>query len=363
MPRSVNTENLSLLRNAKSRCISPENRTGAPGAGAMAEDGPCKVYARDLGRGWKISPCVYAQPGETIVLADIEGPGAIQTMWFTGRLSRDYILRIYWDHQQNPSVETPMTDFFGCGWYDSQNKIPMEFAQIDSALIAHLPNHGLNCFFHMPFRKHCLITLENIGDERAQLYYQINYELCAVSEDIGYFHATFRRENPVQTAKEYTLLDGVSGRGHLVGVMLNVGINGPNLWWGEGEVKFFIDDDREFPTICATGTEDYFGGAWGWSVNDRYTPFSSHYLGVHFIHEPSGGEDCQQRFSMYRWHVLDPIRFEKALRVTIQDLGWRRNGTRYLSRNDDFSSVVYWYQTLPGKPLAKLLDRDALEVI
>lgn len=148
-----------------------------------------------------------------------------------------------------------------------------------------------------------------------------------------------------------------------MGTMLNVGINGPNLWWGEGEIKFFMDGDKEYPTICGTGTEDYFGGAWGWSVNEKYTQYSTHYMGVHFIHEPTGGEDCQQRFSMYRWHVLDPVRFEKELRVTIQDLGWRRNGKYYLGRNDDFSSVSYWYQTLPTNAFEELPDRNAMEII
>jgi len=363
MPRAVNTENLALLKRAQSRALSPENPTGARGAGAMAETGPCETHARDLGKGWKISPCIYIEPGETAAIGDIEGPGAIQTMWFTGRLSRDYILRVYWDGQLQPSVEAPLTDFFGTGWYDCENKIEMEFAQINSALIAHNPNHGLNGFFYMPFRKHCRITMENIGERRAQLYYLIHYELGPVDEDAAYFHAQFRRENPVQTAREYTLLDGVKGRGHYIGTMLNVGINGPNLWWGEGEIKFFLDGDGEYPTLCATGTEDYFGGAWGWSVDGRYTPFTTHYMGVHFIHEPRGAEDCQQRFSMYRWHVLDPVRFEKELRVTIQDLGWRRNGRIYLSRNDDFSSVSYWYQTLPTAPFPPLPSRDRLEVI
>lgn len=329
----------------------------------MAEHGVCETHARDLGRGWKINPSVFIEPGETRVLADIEGPGTIQSMWFTGRLSRDYILRIYWDFQKHPSVEVPMTDFFGCGWYDADNKIEMEFAPIDSALLAHNPNHGLNSYFTMPFRRHCLITLENLGEKRIPLYYTISYELGPVAENAAYFHAQFRRLNPVPTKEEYVIADNICGRGHYIGTMLNVGINGPNLWWGEGEVKFFIDGDREFPTICATGTEDYFGGAWGWSVNGRYTPFTTLYVGVPFIHEPSGGEDCQQRFTMYRWHVLDPIRFDTELRVTIQDLGWRRNGRFYLSRNDDFSSVAYWYQTLPGTPFPPLPDRNGLEVI
>lgn len=361
--RSVGTENLSLLKHAKSRSISPENPTGEKGRGAAAVDGPGAKAARRLGQGWKISPCIHIEPGNTHVLADIQGPGTIQTMWFTGCLGRDYILRIHWDNQETASVESPLADFFGCGWHDAASKIAMDFAPLDSALMAVNPCHGFNSYFTMPFAQRCQITLENRSDKTAQLYYQINYELGSIPVDAAYFHAQWRRQNPIPAGHDYPLLDGVRGPGHYVGTMLHVGINGPNLWWGEGEVKFFLDGDQDHPTICGTGTEDYFGGAWGWDVNGRYTAYSTHYMGVHFIHEPSGGEDCQQRFAMYRWHVLDPIRYEEELRVTIQDLGWRRNGQYYLPRSDDFASVAYWYQALPTAPFPSLPDRDAMEVI
>ena len=356
-------DTISLLSNARSRSVSQENVTGEKSGGARAERGVCSEAARGLGRGWKLSPCVHIEPGEARLLADIEGPGRIQTMWFTGCLGRDYILRIYWDDQELPSVETPLADFFGCGWHDARNKIKMEFAPIDSAMMAVNPCYGFNSYWPMPFRTRCRVTMENRSETRAQLYYQINYELTDVPEEAAYFHAQWRRANPVPQAQDYVILDGVRGRGQFVGVMLHVGINGPNLWWGEGEVKFYIDGDGEFPTICGTGTEDYFGGAWGWDVNGRYTAYSAAYLGVHQIHEPTGGEDVQQRFAMYRWHVPDPVRFERDLKVTIQDLGWRRNGKYYLPRQDDFSSVAYWYQTLPAAPFPALPGRDEMEII
>lgn len=361
--RNFFQEPIFVRRRAQSRSISPENPTGGKGMGAAAAEGPGSGAARGLGKGWKICPSIGIDPGETYVLADINGSGVVRTMWMTGCLGRDYILRLYWDGQESPSVECPLPDFFGAGWQDAENKIPMEFAPIDSAMIAVNPSNGLNSYWPMPFRTRCRITLENRNIKRAQLYYQINYELCDVPDEALYFHAQWRRANPVPHQRAYVLLDGVRGAGHYAGTMLNVGINGPNLWWGEGEIKFYLDGDGEYPTICGTGTEDYFGGAWGWDVGGRYTPYSTLYMGVHFIHEPAGGEDCQQRFSMYRWHIQDPIIFEDSLRVTLQDLGWRRNGKYYLPRNDDFSSDAYWYQTLPAKPFPPLPSRDDMEII
>jgi hypothetical protein len=355
-------DDITLLSDAKSRSISPENPTGEKGKGAMDAEGVCAEASRDLGKGWKISPCICIEPGETRMLADIEGPGRILSMWFTGCLGRDYILRIYWNDQRYPSVEVPLADFFGYGWFDQQNKIKMEFSPIDSAMIAVNPCYGFNSYWPMPFQSHCTITMENRSETIAKLYYQINYELCCILSSSAYFHAQWRRSNPVPYAQEYVILDDVQGSGQYVGVILHVGNNGPNLWWGEGEVKFYIDGD-EYPTICGTGTEDYFGGAWGWDVNGKYTAYTSAYMGVHQIHEPSGGEDIQQRFAMYRWHIPDPVRFSSDLKVTIQDLGWRRNGRYYLARQDDFSSVAYWYQTLPAVPFPPLPDRNAMETV
>ena len=135
-----------------------------------------------------------------------------------------------------------------------------------------------------------------------------------------------------------------------------------NGWWGEGEIKFYLDGDQEFPTICGTGTEDYFGGAWNFDVGGRYQEFTTPHSGLPQILRPDGLYQSQMRFGMYRWHIADPIRFERDLRVTIQGLGWRSDG-RYQVLQDDIASVAFWYQTLPTAPFPSLPSRAALEIL
>ena len=348
--------NLARLSNAETRSISPENFTGDKGRGGMAIEGTGAGCARDLGRGWKISPSVIIQPGETFDLADIEGPGAIQQIWMTPTGNwRFSILRIYWDGQEQPAVECPVGDFFAMGWG--------EYAQLSSLAVCVNPGSAFNSYWEMPFRKHCRMTFTNIADEPMVLYYQINYTLTEVPEDNAYFHAQFRRVNPLPYKDVYTILDGVQGRGHYVGTYMAWGVNN-NGWWGEGEIKFFMDGDDEFPTICGTGTEDYFCGSYNFEnkVLRQYQPFTTPYAGLHQVIKPDGLYRSQQRFGMYRWHVTDPIRFQQDLRVTIQALGWG-TGRRYLPLQDDIASVAYWYQTLPTPSFPTLPDRDQLEVI
>jgi hypothetical protein len=222
----------------------------------------------------------------------------------------------------------------------------------------------------MPFRKRCRITMENIGPEDMTLFYQINYSLGPVAEAAAYFHAQFRRVNPLPYKEVYTILDGVAGRGQYVGTYMAWGVNN-NSWWGEGEIKFFLDGDREFPTICGTGTEDYFCGSYDFDVKRKnaagvetteYQEFTTPYAGLCQVIRGDGHYQVQQRFGLYRWHLTDPVRFAKDLRVTVQALGWR-SGRRYLPLQDDIASVAYWYQTLPGRPFPKLPDRDYLEII
>jgi hypothetical protein len=345
---------LARLSNARSRSISPENFSGEAGQGGRATQGTGAYAARDLGQGWKISPSVRISPGETFDLARIEGPGAIQSMWFTGRtLSRDLILRIYWDNQSVASVECPLGDFFAVGWGP--------FAQVSSLPVAVNPNNGLNCFWEMPFRSSAHLSLENRGDDPFVCYYQINYCLADVPGHAAYFHAQFRRANPLPYKGVYTLLDGVTGQGHYVGTYLAVGVTNSG-WWGEGEIKFFLDDDSEFPTICGTGTEDYFGGAYDWDVQGSYVTYTTPFLGMHQVLRPDGLYRSQTRFGMYRWHVVDPVRYQGGIRVTLQALGWRSGG-RYLPLQCDMASVAYWYQPLPTTPFPPLADRDYLEVI
>ena len=353
--------NLSRLSNAVTRSISPENFAGEKGKGGMATEGTGAGAARGLGQGWKVSPSVRIGPGETFELADIEDSGAIQQIWMTPTGHwRFSILRIYWDGSDTPAVECPVGDFFACGWG--------RYAQVSSLAVCVNPGSAFNCYWEMPFRKRCRMTVENLAEDPMTLYYQINYTLTDVPEDCAYFHAQFRRTNPLPYREVYTILDGVKGKGHYVGTYMAWGVNNC-AWWGEGEIKFFMDGDGEFPTICGTGTEDYFCGSYNFDVGKDqggYREFTTPYAGLAQVIRPDGLYDSQTRFGLYRWHVMDPVRFESDLRVTIQALGWRNRsaqGRRYLPLQDDIASVAYWYQTLPAAPHPALPDKDDLEVI
>ena len=354
----MNMGNLSRLSNAQSRSISAENFTGAKGAGGMADEGTGSRAARDLGHGWKLSPSVRIAPGETFTMADIEGPGAIQQIWMTpaGASWRYMILRIYWDDSETPSVECPLGDFFAVGWD--------QYAQVTSLPICVNPGCAFNSYWEMPFRRRCRMTISNLAEEQITLYYQVNYALTDVPDDAAYFHAQFRRVNPLPYKEVYTVVDGIQGRGHYVGTYVAWGSNN-NGWWGEGELKFYMDGD-EYPTICGTGTEDYFCGSYNFDPsprhNEGYETFTTPYAGFHQVIRRAGDYATQLRMGMYRWHIPDPIRFQSDLRVTMQALGWGYN-SRYLPLQDDIASVACWYQTLPTAPFPPLPDRDQLMVI
>jgi hypothetical protein len=352
----MNLGNLSLLSQAQTRSLSPENFTGEKGRAGMATTGMSEACARDLGRGWKVSPCIRIEPGECREIANIADSGAIQQIWITPTGPwRFSILRIYWDDQEQPSVECPVGDFFTAGW--------QKYAQNNSLAVCVNPGSAFNCYWEMPFRKRCRMTVTNIGPEGMTLYYQINYTLTDIPEHCAYFHAQFRRTNPLPYKDVFTILEGVKGQGHYVGTYLAWGVNNTG-WWGEGEIKFFLDGDGEFPTICGTGTEDYFCGSYNFEnqATKQYQEFSTPYAGLHQVIRPDGVYQSQTRFGMYRWHITDPVRFREDLRVTIQALGWR-SGRRYLPLQDDIASTAFWYQTLPTAPFPALPDRDYLEVI
>ena len=352
----MNLGNLSRLSNAQTRSISPENFTGAKGQGGMAIDGTGATHARDLGPGWKISPSIILQAQSTITLAEIQSSGAIQHIWLTTfpKNWRRLILRVYWDEEENPSIECPLGDFFVNGWCERCN--------VNSLPIAVNPAGGMNSYWEMPFRQSAYLTLTNLSNEDITCYYQIDYTLTDVPDDIAYFHAEWRRSNPLPCQQMHALLDGVKGKGHYVGTYLAWQVN-HNGWWGEGEVKFYLDGDTAFPTICGTGTEDYFGGAWNFEhPKGQYGTYSTAFLGLPQVIVPDGLYRSQQCFGMYRWHIMDPIRFEEDLRVTIQALGWRNDG-RYLPRQDDIASTAFWYQREPHTPHPPLPNLDELEVI
>lgn len=370
---------MALLSNAQSRSICAENRSGGKAGGAremppVDENGKPIGVARELGQGWKVHPCDPIPIGETLTLADIEGPGCIQQIWMTP--SGDYrttILRIYYDDQEHPSVECPVGDFFASA-YTSFNV----FAPISSLAVCVNPGNAFNCYWPMPFRKRIRITMENISDtEEKRIFYQINYALNDVPENAAYFHAQFRRTNPLKYGDVYTILSDVKGQGHYAGTYMAWQMNN-NGWWGEGEIKFYMDGDTDpelsngkeiagstgFPTICGTGTEDYFCGSYNFENKGtkQYQEYTTPYAGVPHVVRPDGVYSANLRFSLYRWHITDPIRFKEDLKVTIQALGWRKGG-RYLPLQDDISSVAYWYQTLPTAKFPRLPDRSYLEII
>ncbi|MBT4482227.1 MAG: DUF2961 domain-containing protein [Candidatus Latescibacteria bacterium] len=357
---NMNLGNLSRLSKAKTRSISPENFTGEKGRGGMAEigKGTASNAARDLGQGWKVNPYIHIKSGETVALAEIDGPGAIQQIWMTPAGNWRYmIIRFYWDGEKDPSIECPVGDFFACGWG--------KYAHVNSLPVCVNPGSAFNCYWEMPFRKNCRITMENISEKQVTLYYQINYTITDIPNETAYFHAQFRRTNPLPYKEVYTILDGVRGWGQYVGTYMCWGANN-NGWWGEGEIKFYLDGDSKFPTICGTGTEDYFCGSYCFLVPDesgkrQYTEYSTAYAGMPQVIRPDGVYSANTRFGLYRWHIMDPIRFENDLKVTIQAIGWRSGG-RYLPLQDDISSVAFWYQTEPHAPFSPLPDKDYLEI-
>jgi hypothetical protein len=349
--------NLWRMSNAVTRSISAENPTGEPGKGGIATEGTGARAARELGQGWKVSPSIDIGAGQTATIADIDGPGAIQHIWLTVHPEhwRRLVIRFYWDNEETPSIAVPLGDFFCNGWAVRCN--------VSSLAVAVNPAGGFNCYWEMPFRMHARITVENLGDQDVRgFYYQITYSLTTVPNDAAYLHARWQRSNPLPYQTVHTLLDGVQGKGQYVGTYIAWGVNN-NGWWGEGEIKFFVDDDEAFPTICGTGTEDYFGGAWNFEhPPGQYGAFSSPYSGLPQVIAPDALYRSQQRFGMYRWHITDPIRFRERLRVTIQALGWRSNG-RYLPLQDDIASTAFWYQAEPHLPYGQTFDVNALEVV
>jgi hypothetical protein len=350
----IQARDIARLRNVATRSISPENVDGAKGGGGRATNGTGSNASRDLGIGWKVSPSMIIGAGATLPMATIEGPGTITHIWLTTHSSRwrTLVLRAYWEDAPEPAIEVPLGDFFANGWG--------RFAQVSSSMIAANPHGGFNSYWPMPFRRQARLTVENIGDADAELYYQVTYETDLEISRLGYLHAQFRRNNPLTAGDMHVLLDEVVGQGHYVGTYLAWGVSSPG-WWGEGELKIYLDGDDEYPTICGTGTEDYFGGAWNFDVPGRgYTEYSSPYLGMPQVIRPDGLYQSQQRFGLYRWHILDPIHFASDMRAEIQALGWQSGG-RYLPLHDDISSTALFYLDQPSTQRPIFPNADALQ--
>ncbi len=347
---------LTTKKNIRSFSLSAENITGEKGKGAMCpvEEGTAHVAARELGVGWKVNPCLEIAAKGKLTLADISGQGVIKHIWITDTLAEErcLILRIYFDGHQNPAVEAPLSDFFAAAIHN-------EYRQLSSIAVCVNPQKAMNCYFEMPYFTGFRIEVENLSTSSGHIYYQIDCEEKELPEDTLYFHAQFRRQNPIPYKTPYTILDNVKGNGHYVGTYLFWGVKS-NGWWGEGEIKFYIDGDGEYPTICGTGTEDYFCGSHNFDVKGKYTEFCTPYAGMYKVERTDETYQAQRYFNMYRWHVTDPIYFKNDLKVTIQALGWRSEG-RYRALMDDISSVAYWYSDTLDDVYPTFPTKDELE--
>jgi hypothetical protein len=332
-------QGLPILTQAQTRSISAENPTGEKGQGGMKVPDPTEPpktqpasarAADDLGQGWKVRPFLRVNAGQTVTLMDVDGPGVIQHIWMVEQLSRDHVLRVYWDHEETPSIEVPVPDFFAVGHE--------KFARVNSLAVIVNPANALNCYWPMPFRKHAKMTITNEGQQDLVLLaYQITYQMAEIPEDTGYLHAQWRRAN-ARDQNPYVIVEGIQGKGRYVGTFL-AWTQMEKGWFGEGEIKFFMDGDDQFPTICGTGTEDYFCGSYGFAE-----PYTTAYVGTTL---PAKDSDAPpNHWSLYRWHIPDPICFQQDLKVTIQALGWYPHG-KYKKTDDDIASVAYWYQAEP----------------
>ncbi len=280
-------------------------------------------------------------PGETIVLADLEGPGMVTHIWMTiadneyawPRLLR---LRVYYDGSDVPSVDAPIGDFFAVG-----NGAE---AEVESLMVRNSSDgRARNCYWPMPFRKACKITLTNEGRRRVtMLYYHVDWsQVPKLPAHTPYFHARYRQAMPAPAdGSNYVFLD-VKGKGHYVGTVMSV-VQAQAGWFGEGDDFFWVDGQR--PSIEGTGSEDYFNDAWGLHVND------GPYYGV----TVAEGTGLGSRMTAYRWHLADPIPFRKSLRAEIEHRGWTYNPdgsvkSAFGERTDLISSVAFWYQESVAK--------------
>lgn len=344
---------LTQKKKIRTFSLSPENLTGEKGKGGMAIEGTASSAARELGQGWKVNPFINVAAGETAVLADIKGQGAIKHIWITDNAPpRSLILRMYFDGGK--TVEAPLSDFF-CTANNS------DFRQISSLFVCFNPGKAMNCYFEMPYYESMRIELENRGADAYFVYYQIDCEEKTLPEGTLYFHAQFRHVDPLPYKEVFTILDGVKGAGHYIGTYLYWGVHN-NSWWGEGEIKFYIDGDTDFPTVCGTGTEDYICGAYNFDVGGKYTEFSTPYSGLSKVSKTDGTYLSQRRFDMYRWHITDPIYFEEDLKVTIQALGWR-SGSRYMPLKDTISAVAYYYSDNRFDEMPTLPSMNDIEIV
>jgi D-arabinan exo alpha-(1,3)/(1,5)-arabinofuranosidase (non-reducing end) len=284
------------------RAVTCENPTGERGAGGTTYEGRKGAPSRRL------------KPGERVVLADLAGPGTVRHIWMTFPPAAPEVMRAMWmevfyDGAPAPSISVPCLDFFG-----APHGRPVAYA---SALTAVQEGRGFNAYFPMPFRNALRVELTNAAPHPMDLYYQIDYTLEPhLPDDVGYLHVSFRRENPTRQQHDFTIARDFTGPGRFLGCSVGVRVIDAGTWYGEGEVKVYRDGDRAYPTICGTGLEDYVGSAWG--LGPHHAPYAGAPLDV----RPAGNRANPAFVSFYRWHLLDPIMFERELRITLQQIGF-----------------------------------------
>ena len=315
-----------------SRSICFENPSGAPGEGGKS--------ASKLGVGRKGSPAIMLNAGQQVRLCDIQGIGTIRHIWMTTSNNpmnlRSLVIRAWWDDQEHPSIECPIGDFMGF----AHGKVQPYFSAVHSLG----RNAGMNIWLPMPFTTRAKFTLTNEGKESVPLFYQIDYTIGDGHPiDVGRLHVLFRRENPTTQKKDFELLPKRTGNGRYIGALIGIRNTHPDLWWGEGEIKIYMDGDKDFPTIVGTGSEDYVGLSYGM----QQTPYL--YNGCNL--------DQNNFVSMYRWHLPDPIYWKKEVRITIQQIAWQNDGLAEIQ--DDWSTATFWYEPVPSAPLPAMPDEEA----
>ncbi|MGH9944221.1 MAG: glycoside hydrolase family 172 protein [Pyrinomonadaceae bacterium] len=347
----------------ETRWASPENPKGEKGRGAQAVGGR------------KGAPTIAIKAGASAVLAEAQNTsGVVRRLWMTipdrgPRMLRGLRIDMYWDGAANPAVSAPLGDFFGVGLG--------QMATFESALFSNPEGRSFNSVVPMPFKTGMKIVMTNeSGRDLPELFYDVNYTLGDKhAANLLYFHAHWRRENPTTIQRDYEILPRVEGRGRYLGTNIGVIVDQDtyfNTWWGEGEVKIYLDGDTQFPTIAGTGTEDYIGTAWG---QGRF---------AHLYQGSPVADEQTKRWCFYRYHIVDPVYFRRDVRVTMQQIGYLidhsrggivRTGRKLyragpglvemdtatdgkFERADDWSSTAYFYLDKPENALPKL---DAVE--
>ncbi len=320
--------------NPQSRLSSFENPNGVKGNGG-------KTNKTAKGNAFE-----FMEPGETKNLLDIKGEGTIQRIWLTIDHSalklRSLRLQFFWDGSRKPAVDVPLGDFFV---YNLGKQVAFE-----SALFSSGEGRSYNCYIPMPFKKAAKVLLINEGKERVKLYYDIDFLLHKLPSNALYFHAYWNRQQSAQLGDDYILLPKVEGKGRFLGISvgLNTDTSYSKSWWGEGEVKMYLDGDSKYPTINGTGAEDYIGSAWGLGT------FVNQYQGCTIANDSTG------QFCFYRWHIPDAIYFNKDIKVAIQQIGgWMKEDMKKLyQRGANFKAV-----TVDGPRFVRLLDMDKPPVL